>query len=56
MLSKPNPDWDDLDVYDREAAEIRRALRKIDLDQWIQDLYTLDPDLFIKLKNKINKY
>ena len=52
---KPKTDWDDLDLYDREAADIRRALEKIDLDQWVQDLKQLDPDLFLKLKNKINK-
>lgn len=56
MLSKPKPDWDDLDIYDREAAEIRRALHQIDLEQWVQDLSTLDPELFNKLKNKINKH
>jgi hypothetical protein len=56
MLSKPKPDWDDLDIYDREAAEIRRALHQIDLDQWVQDLYTLDTELFSKLKQKLNKY
>ena len=52
---KPKTDWDDLDLYDREAADIRRALEKIDLDQWVQDLKQLDPELFFKLKNKINK-
>jgi hypothetical protein len=56
MLSKPKPDWDDLDIYDREAADIRRALHQIDLDQWVQDLYTLDPELFSQLKHKLNKY
>ena len=39
-------EWDDLDIYDREAANIRRALRNINLKQWVQDLYYLDPDLF----------
>jgi hypothetical protein len=39
-------EWDDLDIYDREAANIRRDLRKINLKQWVQDLYDLDPDLF----------
>ncbi len=53
---KPKTDWDDLDVYDREAADIRRALEKIDLDQWVQDLKQLDPELFTKLKHKLNKY
>lgn len=43
---KPKNEWDDLDIYDRDAAEIRRDLRKINLHQWVQDLYTLDPDLF----------
>lgn len=55
-LDKSKNEWDDLDIYDREAAEIRRALHKIDLNQWVQDLYTLDPELFTQLKNKINKY
>jgi hypothetical protein len=45
-LDKQKHEWDDLDIYDREAADIRRNLRKIDLKQWVQDLYTLDPDLF----------
>ena len=39
-------EWDDLDIYDREAANICRALRNINLKQWVQDLYDLDPDLF----------
>jgi hypothetical protein len=56
LYDKPKTDWDDLDLYDREAADIRRALEKIDLDQWVKDLYQLDPELFSKLKNKINKY
>ena len=55
LYDKPKTDWDDLDLYDHEAADIRRALEKIDLDQWVQDLKQLDPDLFFKLKNKINK-
>lgn len=55
LYDKPKTDWDDLDLYDREAADIRRALEKIDLDQWVQDLKQLDPELFFKLKNKINK-
>jgi hypothetical protein len=45
-LDKAKYEWDDLDIYDREAADIRRSLRKIDLKQWVQDLYSLDPDLF----------
>ena len=56
MLSKPKPEWDDLDIYDREAAEIRRALHQIDLEQWVKDLHSLDPELFTQLKHKINKY
>jgi len=55
LYDKPKTDWDDLDLYDREAADIRRALEKIDLDQWVQDLKQLDPELFAKLKQKINK-
>jgi len=55
LYDKPKTDWDDLDIYDRDAADIRRALEKIDLDQWVQDLKQLDPELFFKLKNKINK-
>jgi len=45
-LDKDKKDWDDLDIYDREAANIRRQLRNINLHQWVQDLHTLDPDLF----------
>ena len=56
QFDKPKTDWDDLDLYDREAADIRRALEKIDLDQWVQDLKQLDPELFTKLKQKLNKY
>lgn len=56
LHEKPKTDWDDLDLYDREAADIRRALEKIDLDQWVQDLKQLDPELFTKLKQKLNKY
>ena len=55
-FDKPKTEWDDLDLYDRDAADIRRALHKIDLEQWVRDLHTLDPELFAKLKNKINKY
>jgi len=55
-LDKAKNLWDDLDIYDREAADIRRALHKIDLDQWVQDLRTLDPELFNQLKHKLNKY
>lgn len=46
---KPEHDWDDLDIYDREAADIRRALHKIDLRQWCSDLKTLDFELYQKL-------
>jgi len=56
LYSKPEHDWDDLDIYDRESADIRRALHKINLDQWVQDLRTLDPELFSQLKQKLNKY
>lgn len=49
-LDKAKNEWDDLDIYDREAADIRRALRKIDLKQWVQDLYSLDPDLYDNLQ------
>lgn len=45
-FDKNKNEWDDLDIYDREAANIRRDLRKINLHQWVQDLYSLDPDLF----------
>jgi hypothetical protein len=48
MLEDKN--WDDLDIYDRQAANIRRELRKINLHQWVQDLYSLDPDLFDNLQ------
>ena len=56
LYDKPKYEWDDLDLYDRESADIRRALEKIDLDQWVQDLKQLDPELFTKLKQKLNKY
>ena len=56
LHDKPKTDWDDIDLYDRDAADIRRALEKIDLDQWVQDLKQLDPELFTKLKQKLNKY
>jgi hypothetical protein len=49
-LDKNKKDWDDLDIYDRDAANIRRELRKINLHQWAQDLYTIDPDLFDNLQ------
>lgn len=55
-FDKPKDEWDDLDVYDRDAADIRRALEKIDLDQWVKDLHQLDLELFTKLKQRINKY
>ena len=55
-FDKPKTEWDDLDLYDRESADIRRALHKIDLDQWVKDLKSLDPELFDALKYKINKY
>lgn len=49
-FDRPKTEWDDLDIYDRDAANIRRDLRKINLQQWVQDLYTLDPDLFDTMK------
>jgi hypothetical protein len=55
LYSKPEHEWDDLDIYDREAADIRRALRKINLHQWVQDLYSLDPDLFDNLQKFMNQ-
>jgi hypothetical protein len=55
LYSKPKHDWDDLDIYDREAADIRRALHNIDLNQWCKDLQTLDPDLFDKLFKKLSE-
>jgi len=57
-MSQHNPsnkDWDDLDIYDREAADIRRALRKIDLKEWCKDLYSLDPDLYDKLFEHLHR-
>lgn len=51
---KPISEWDDLDIYDREAADIRRSLHKINLPQWTKDLYSLDPDLFEALSKEIN--
>lgn len=56
LYNKPKEEWDDLDLYDRESADIRRALHQIDLEQWVQDLHSLDNELFIKLKQKLNKY
>lgn len=50
MQHPDKKEWDDLDLYDREAADIRRALRRVDLKQWVQDLYSLDPDLFENLQ------
>ena len=55
FTDKPKSDWDDLDIYDREAANIRRALNNIDLDQWVRDLKSIDPELFDKLHKKITK-
>lgn len=49
-LDKAKNEWDDLDIYDREAADIRRSLRRIDLKLWVQDLYSLDPDLFDRMQ------
>ena len=54
-FDKPKCDWDELDLYDREAADIRRALQKIDLKQWCSDLQTLDPDLFEQLYRKLGE-
>lgn len=50
-----NKEWDDLDIYDREAANIRRELRAIDLKQWCQDLHDLDPDLYDKLYENLRR-
>ena len=52
-LDKAKHEWDDLDIYDREAADIRRALHKIDINQWCRDLQTLDPELFDRLHRKL---
>lgn len=48
-------DWDDLDIYDREAAEIRTAIKTINIKQWVKDLYTLDHNLFDKLYKEMNE-
>jgi hypothetical protein len=53
--NKNEKDWDDLDLYDRDAANIRRELRRINLNQWVQDLYTIDPDLFDNLERLITR-
>lgn len=55
-MFEPSPisEWDNLDIYDREAANIRRMLHNIDLHQWVRDLYTLDPNLFEQLNKEIN--
>jgi hypothetical protein len=50
MQHPDKKEWDDLDLYDREAADIRRALRRVDLKQWVQDLHSIDPDLFDNLQ------
>jgi len=55
LLEKSKPEWDDLDIYDRESADIRRALEKIDLDQWCKDLKSLDPELFDKLYKRLHQ-
>jgi len=55
LHNKPEQDWDDLDIYDREAADIRRALRKIDLNQWCKDLYSIDPDLYDRLYDYLHR-
>jgi hypothetical protein len=49
LHTSENQEWDDLDIYDREAANIRRALQKINLEQWCKDLKSLDPDLFDRI-------
>ena len=54
-LDKAKNEWDDLDIYDREAADIRRALHKIDLNQWCKDLQTIEPELFEKLYRKLGE-
>lgn len=51
---RPEKEWDELDIYDREAADIRIALYNINLSQWVKDLYDLEPKLFEKLKTEIN--
>ena len=55
MYNEKREDWDDLDIYDRESADIRRALRRIDLKQWVADLNDLDPDLFENLQKLFAK-
>lgn len=56
MNFEPTPEntWDALDIYDREAADIRIALHNINLSQWVKDLYDLEPKLFERLKTEIN--
>lgn len=56
MNFEPTPEhtWDEIDLYDREAASIRGRLKTIDLHQWVMDLYTLDLKLFERLKQEIN--
>lgn len=55
-MFEPSPmsEWDDLDIYDREAAEIRRSLHKINISQWVKDLSTLDPKLFEQISKEID--
>jgi hypothetical protein len=52
---KPKHEWDELDIYDREAADIRRALGKINLYQWCLDLHTIEPELFEQLYRRMNE-
>ena len=55
LHDKPKTDWDELDLYDREAADIRRALEKIDLRQWVRDCYTLEPELYSRLRKYMHE-
>lgn len=55
QFDKPKYEWDDLDLYDREAAEIRRALDKIDLRQWVKDCHSLEPELYSRLRKYIHE-
>ena len=54
FIPAPKNEWDDLDIYDRDAAEIRRSLHKINLVQWVKDLSTLDPELFNEISREID--
>ena len=52
---QPGDELDDLDLYDKQAADIRRQLHNINLDEWCRDLKDLDKDLFDKIYHNLFK-